>query len=113
MRVHHARVLAVVAVVVGLVSLSAPIQAQELTPEEIADLRTRAEQGPAEAQFVLGFLYANGQDGFPQDDAEAAAWYRRAAEQGHPEAQHNLWSMVRQRPRCPTGRGDDVAPPGG
>ena len=30
---------------------------------------------------------------FPQDDAEAAKWYRLAAEQGDAEAQHNLGVM--------------------
>ena len=31
--------------------------------------------------------------GFPQDHAEAAVWYRRAAEQGHGSAQYNLAQM--------------------
>ena len=30
---------------------------------------------------------------FPQDDAEAAKWFRLAAEQGDAEAQHNLGVM--------------------
>ncbi|MDA9260795.1 sel1 repeat family protein, partial [Puniceicoccaceae bacterium] len=31
--------------------------------------------------------------GVPQDDVEAAKWYRKAAEQGHVEAQYNLGYM--------------------
>jgi hypothetical protein len=31
--------------------------------------------------------------GVKQDDAEAVQWYRKAAEQGHADAQHNLGLM--------------------
>jgi len=34
-------------------------------------------------------IYDNGK-GVPQDYSEAAKWYRKAAEQGHAEAQYNL-----------------------
>ena len=37
-------------------------------------------------------MYAKGR-GVPQDDAEAAAWYRRAAEQGDADAQFGLGAM--------------------
>lgn len=43
---------------------------------------------PAE-QFNLGRCYYHG-DGVPQDYQQAVYWYRRAAEQGHCEAQYNL-----------------------
>ena len=43
----------------------------------------------ATAQYNLGVAYANG-DGVLQDDAEAARWYRLAADQGYPAAQFNL-----------------------
>ena len=36
-----------------------------------------------------GTRYDNGR-GVPQDDAEAARWYRLAADQGHADAQFNL-----------------------
>jgi hypothetical protein len=48
-----------------------------------------AEQGNADAQSYLGYLYDKGQ-GVPQDYAQAAAWYRKAAEQGVAQAQFNL-----------------------
>ena len=37
-------------------------------------------------------MYASGR-GVPQDDAEAVKWYRKAAEQGHADAQNNLGVM--------------------
>jgi TPR repeat protein len=37
-------------------------------------------------------MYYTGQ-GVPQDDAEAARWYRKAADQGHAGAQFNLGAM--------------------
>ncbi|MEQ1667296.1 MAG: DnaJ domain-containing protein [Sulfuriferula sp.] len=56
---------------------------------ESADLMKRAEQGNADAQFLLGVGYSTGK-GLPQDYAQAALWYRKAAEQGNGFAQNNL-----------------------
>lgn len=47
--------------------------------------RPLAEQGDAEAQFQLGWLYANGQ-GLRQNPTAAADWWERAARAGHPDA---------------------------
>ena len=44
--------------------------------------RPLADEGVARAQFNLGVMYAKGQ-GVAQDYAEAAKWYRLAADQGH------------------------------
>ena len=52
-----------------------------------------AEQGHADAQFRLGWMYAKGQSGLPQDGVEAAKWYRKAAEQGYAKAQYWLGHM--------------------
>ena len=54
--------------------------------------RPLAEQGTADAQHMLGTMYANGQS-VPQDYAEAVKWYRLAAEQGSANAQHMLGIM--------------------
>ena len=54
--------------------------------------RKAAEQGVAEAQFSLGWMYRYGR-GVPQDDGEAAKWYRKAAEQGVAAAQVSLGVM--------------------
>lgn len=48
-----------------------------------------AEQGQDFAQYNLGEKYYNG-DGVPQDLAEAAKWYRLAADQGHVGARIRL-----------------------
>ena len=48
---------------------------------DIAVVAAAAEGGDPDAQFSLGASYAEG-DGIPQDDAEAARWYQRAAETG-------------------------------
>ena len=51
-------------------------------------------QGHTSAQNDLGNMYGEGL-GVPQDDVEAAKWYRQAAEQGHASAQNNLGNMYR------------------
>jgi TPR repeat protein len=48
-----------------------------------------AALGDAKAQTRLGFMLSTGR-GFAQNFAEAAYWYRRAAEQGDPDAQYLL-----------------------
>ena len=48
-----------------------------------------AEQGDAEAQYWLGFLYHFG-SGVTQNFEETAKWYRRSAEQGLAKAQFSL-----------------------
>ena len=56
---------------------------------DVKQLQQAAEQGDAEAQFILGSCYEAG-DGVKQDKAEAVKWFRKAAEQGHAKAQYNL-----------------------
>ncbi len=56
------------------------------------ELRPLAEQGMAEAQYILGFMYGEGL-GVTQDYAEAVKWYRKAAEQGYARAQVVLGTM--------------------
>ncbi len=53
------------------------------------EFRPLAEQGDADAQFVLGTMYLRGR-GVPQDYNEAVRWYRLAAAQGFTMAQYNL-----------------------
>ncbi|MDP1948259.1 MAG: tetratricopeptide repeat protein [Nitrospirota bacterium] len=60
--------------------------------------RPLADQGDADAQYNLGFLYATGR-GVSQDEAQAAGWYRKAADQGQATAQNNLGVLYA------TGRG--------
>jgi TPR repeat protein len=53
-----------------------------------AQLRAAAKAGDAQAQSDLGDRLAFGEE--HQDFAEAAKWYRMAAEKGHAEAAHSL-----------------------
>lgn len=54
-----------------------------------------AEADDAEAQRNIGIMYQQGL-GVPQNNAEAANWYRRAAENGHVRAQQNLGAMYEE-----------------
>jgi len=47
----------------------------------LQEFKPPAEQGNANAQFFLGYMYKDGK-GVPQNHAEAAKWFRKAAEQG-------------------------------
>jgi FOG: TPR repeat, SEL1 subfamily len=47
----------------------------------VDDCRIQAKQGDVDAQFILGFMYANGK-GVSQNDMEAVKWFKKAAEQG-------------------------------
>lgn len=58
-------------------------------------LRQAAEQGDAQAQYDLAYLYyKSGSDpeitGVTRSERLAAHWYREAAMQGHPSAQYNM-----------------------
>ena len=55
-------------------------------------VRPLAEQGLAQAQGGLGFMYSNGH-GVPQDYVQAVSWYRKAADQGSAPAQGGLGFM--------------------
>jgi TPR repeat protein len=54
--------------------------------------RPLAEQGDAFSQNSIGTMYQQGQ-GVAQDYMQAAAWYRRAADQGYADAQCNLGAL--------------------
>ncbi len=49
------------------------------------DIRAKAESGNIAAQVAIGGMYEKG-DGFPKDFAEAAKWFRKAADQGSADA---------------------------
>ena len=69
--------------------------AQAVLADDVSDFKKTlqvAEQGNAQAQFNLGWMYANGQ-GVRQDDAQAVQWFGKAAEQGIAQAQYNLGVM--------------------
>ncbi len=68
------------------------------------DLLARAAKGDSNAQNSLGDVYSARPNSTGADNL-AASWYRKAAEQGHVEAQFNLGMMFRKHrviPDCPT-----------
>ena len=85
MPARHAHRVLLAAVTLGIVVLATPTHAQR----DVDELRDRAAQGDATAQFNLARLYVTG-TGVPQDHTEATRWYRLAAAQRHAGAQHNL-----------------------
>ena len=54
---------------------------------------------------MLGVMNARG-EGVPQDYAEAARWYRKAAEQGQADAQFNLGVMYLKGEGVPQDPGE-------
>jgi len=54
--------------------------------------RPLAEKGDVDAQYNLGFMYANGY-GVPQDYSQARKWFAKPIAQGHPSAQFMLGLM--------------------
>lgn len=66
-----------------------------ITAQEVESLSEKAEQGDAEAQFIIGNVYQCGTV-VEENDAKAIYWYTQAAEQGHSVAQfilgHNYYN---------------------
>ena len=68
-------------------------------------VKLKAEQGNAQAQYNLGFLYEYGfglPEGVVKDQKEAVKWHRLAAEQGNKHAQYHLGSKIWFMPICGT-----------
>jgi hypothetical protein len=63
--------------------------------EEVQWFQQAAQQGHAEAQYTLAWMYAQGK-GVPQDLRQAAKLFRRAALKGYAEAQYHLGRMYIQ-----------------
>ena len=59
----------------------------------VAEWRPLALAGDADAQFNLGQAYKLGR-GVPVDLTQAESWYRRAAKQGHLQAEDNLGLVI-------------------
>ena len=70
--------------------------------------RITAELGDTHAQFNLGVHYHDGDHGLPQDFAEAARWYHKAAEQGFAPAQNNLGALYWMGDGVPQDRAEAV-----
>lgn len=66
----------------------------ESSPEFQRELLRAAQLGSVHAQRELGVMYATGDWSGPKDLAEAARWYRLAAERGEAESQYDLGFML-------------------
>lgn len=86
MQRHQGHRLIAVAVVIAAGLCGGTVLAAQ---DDLDATRRAAEQGDADAQYLLGARYALGQ-GVAQDDAEAVRWLRLAAEQDHIFAQRDL-----------------------
>lgn len=58
-------------------------------------IKNAAQAGDSAVQFALAQMYDRGSTGVPRDYVQAAAWYRKAAEQGHGEAQIGLGKLYK------------------
>ena len=66
--------------------------ARTIAHAAMAGVEAAAEQGGAEAAFLMGTAYAEGL-GKDQNDEVAVDWYRRAADMGNVLAQHNMGNV--------------------
>jgi TPR repeat protein len=79
---------------------------------KLAADRQAADQGYANAQSNIGWLYHNGW-GVPQDYAQAMAWYQKAADQGFAAAQSNIgWLYENGKVGVKKHRGNSVVSKG-
>ena len=76
-----------IAALVLVMGLAPPVWAQSAS-----DVRSLAEQGNAEAQFILGSMYRDGQ-GVEKDLEETLKWWKKAAELGNVDAQFALGNI--------------------
>ena len=101
-----------------LLILCAPAYAQDLQngtenfdrngcKSALEELRPLAQKGDAEAQGCLGMIYYRGK-GAPLDHAQAAIWFRRAAEQDLASAQYRLALMLDQGQGLPQNRAESA-----
>ena len=95
MRVHHARVITVAAVLAGIGTLFPITHLHAQTSGEVRaqELRVRAEQGDAVAEYTLGLMYADG-DGVEKNDVEALTLFTRAVEHAFGE-EYDVYSEQR------------------
>ena len=70
----------------------AAAQPGDTSPEDTAQIKTKAERGDAKAQYTLGAAYEEGK-GVEQNNDLAFQWYRKAADQGDAQAQNAVGVM--------------------
>jgi hypothetical protein len=68
---------------------------KKVTILSLDELRAKAEEGDADAQYSLGMIYEEGA-GVEKDEKAAAQWYEKAAAQGHTPARTKLAVLYSQ-----------------
>ena len=76
--------------------------------EAVRWYRKAAEQGLADAQLWLGFMYADGR-GVPEDSVQAYAWFNIAAAQGDDSAEHGKKLIAESMTREQRARAQELA----
>ncbi len=76
----------------GMKIMSGAGEDREKIAQAVQLIGFAAESGEAQAQFVYGSLFQNGQ-GVEKDLAQAAGWYRRSAKAGFPPANQALMQL--------------------
>ncbi|MDH5257040.1 MAG: sel1 repeat family protein, partial [Gammaproteobacteria bacterium] len=72
------------------VSSNDDIAHPDMQPTDLsAPMTNNEERSLAEVHFNIGLMFSSG-DGVPQNEAQAAKWFLKAAEEGLPEAQFNI-----------------------
>lgn len=96
------RRILLILVLIGIPNLAAADLQRGLEAAEREDFATAArefhaaaEQGDANAQYLLAVMYSEGQ-GVSKNESEAALWCRRASMQGHAPAQFYLGVMYQE-----------------
>lgn len=54
--------------------------------DPLAEERRKAEEGDAEAMYLLGHCYREGLKGLAQDETQASLWFKKAADRDEPRA---------------------------
>jgi membrane associated rhomboid family serine protease len=64
-------------------------------PEALAAFHKATAGDDAQAQYFRGLMYTDGYGDVQKDDAQAVAWYRKAADRGLPSAQNSVaWAYA-------------------
>ena len=80
------------------------VQQTKADQKPIEEVKAKAEARDADSQVELGLRYDKG-EGVAQDHAEAAKWYRKAAEQNYAEGAIQFGRRLLQGRRCGEGPG--------
>ena len=75
-----------------VLSFIAVLFASLLHAQSFEDVKEKAEQGDASAQYSLGHMYLMGKE-IQKDDDQALYWYMKSAEQGNPYGQFGLGTL--------------------